>query len=543
MSYLSKLSPVAGTLNIADGLLNHLTGDTIDDVKLTYSHPNPIKHEVPRPNKQLFPLKVEDMRLPARINYPLIPYPSIIRDYIMTSNEKLTKTFHAHHHSHLKLISDTARLVFSGAEWKPNCLTFDIGKLKKLAGMKFSQRTEVIGLAASAYARRATGHDLSVGAMDQVNFSLKQNIISPYMSFLIMIQRLRVHIAMQKKGPISSYSTPWVNEDEARFDFYKNGTYSYASIMNSYRFALIAGGGHFRFFHSEIGEWFCGPMSYLDYAFTSADILNNIDVIRCGQEYHWADEFLQLITSTVTMDCEHNDMVNFMKILEGFMLNISDYDEAFAMNWRPLMEAIDELSKLDYKMTKQVYKVSDIAEMLHGDKSISIGQSLLKRIVACCLKLERRQVQELSSLHKFIFYAEVDSTAGVTKFLSRVHTDRPMDKGAIKNLTRLAKQLFFIAYHSRHQTPPNLRGNSNKIRLLEIYCNRNDIESIKAFPLSWWDDVIIYNCMDNTLTSDALEFAKDKGALKDEVHFGPGDSRKELLQVIEQPNYVLQDFF
>ncbi|KAI6247602.1 RNA-directed RNA polymerase L [Erysiphe necator] len=49
--------------------------------------------------------------------------------------------------------------------------------------------------------------------------------------------------------------------------------------------------------------------------------------------------------------------------------------------------------------------------------------------------------------------------------------------------------------------------------------------------------------LDNISTNDALESAKDKGALKSVIRHGPGDLRKELLQVIEKADNEIKGFF
>jgi len=542
-NYRECLNIEKDTYSLPPGLLTHIASDKQEDVSIEYSYPAILDEPALRPIKAVYESKLSGLRLPARINHPLIPYPMIVRQYISSRDERLTETIHAHHHSHLRVLSDTIRKVFPDPEWKSDQLTFDINDLKALSKQQFSKRTDVINLAALSYAKRATQHDLNLTAIEDINFQPTQNMLSPYMSFLTMIHRLRVHIAMQTKEKSVKFNQSRLDNEEASFNYYSNGSYSYVAKCDSYQYAIVSCGGHFRFFHSNLNQWFCGASTYLDYAFTVADILNNIDVIRCSDEYSWAEPFLTLITKTASLKCSHNDLVNFMKNLEGFLLNLSDYNEQFAMTWQPLMEAAWELWKLDQSISGFNYDFGTIAAMLHGNFGHYIETSLFHKIIKIMKLLNRRQIQELSSLHKFIFYAEVDSIAGVKKFLKRVHTPRKVDPNAVRNLTRLAKQLFLISYKSKHSMPPNMRGNHDKIKMLEVYCNQNATQKIKQLPLTWWDDVTLFNCMDNTLTADALEFAKDKGALRSEIHLGPGDSRKELLQVIEQKDYVLKDFF
>jgi hypothetical protein len=543
MSYRSQLEDYIGFDHLPEGLKSHINGDEIKDVKLEYKIPQ-ITEEIPiKEPKRLHGIEQKNIRLPARINNPIIPYGEIVQTYIRTGSELKAEKIHSHHHSHLKILASTVSVVCSDHRWNTAKLTFEINDLKSISKFQFSKRTNMINLAALAFAKSATTHDISIAAGQHVNFQPDQTTLSPYMSFLTMIHRLRTMITSYGNKPARDVVAISDLTDEARFTYYKNGTYSYAAESDTYQYILISAGGHFRFYHSALGKWFCGTQNHLDYAFTVADVLNNLDIISSTNEYSWARPFFLELLRGSELDCIHNDMVDFMKGLEGFMLNISDYDESYAMNWRPISEAAYDLWILDKRICKIDYDYGNIMELISRNIDININTSFLMNIIKCLKSLTRTQIQELSSLHKFIFYAEINPAAGVRKFLERVHTRRPIDKEAVKNLVRLAKQMFVISYNSKHRNPPNLEGNDTKRKLLEVYLSRGDRQSIESLPLSWWDDITIFNCMDNTLTNDALEFAKDKGALKKEVHLGPGDSRKELLQVIEQPEYILKDFF
>lgn len=530
-------------LPVADGLSEFLALPEAQEHQIEYTYPRPEPLDLPRPSKRLYPLDIRSIRIPARINNPLIPYHDKVKKYILSSDEGDSKEIHSHHHSHLKILRESMEKLPLEGPMRDAPITFDINILKRMSNSIYSNRTELINLSALSFAKRATQHDLGITAMEEIPFTSINKRSSKSLSFLITIHRLRALLGRLDNTHCRDHSLNLCIQPEAELILYTDYTYSYSAKINEHKFCIIVAGGHFRIYHSDVHLWFCGTVNYLDYMFSTADINSNLDIIMNCNEYNWGHDFFDIIKELTSSSCMHNDAVEFMKTLEGFLLNLSDYDENYAMNWRPIMEAAYDLWTLDKKMNNLDYDFKIVPALIHDPTLYILPGSVLQKVIQTCRGLERTQIQELSSLHKMIFYAEVDSLAGVKKFLKRVHTPRAIDPNAIKNITRSAKKLFLVSYHKKHNMAPNLIGNAKKIKLLQVKSNRREYEHIMNMPLSWWDDITIFNCMDNKLTNDALEFAKDKGALKKEVHFGPGDSRKELLQVIEQEDYELKDFF
>jgi len=524
-------------------LIEHLEGETLEDASVKYVVPEIDIEEFPYKKKGSFSTKPTDVRIPARLSSPLIPYPTEVKELCEGTFNGDPNKIHGHHSSQIKTLKNVFdRLVRNGS--LPGAeLRYSMDDLKTFARQSYSDREDLINLATLSFAKRATQHDLSIAAATSVPFEISPSMVSSYTSFIIMIQRLRVHIAKTMNSVTFTDTTTLVPAQEASYVMYTNGVYVYHSRTTQRMFTILSCGGHFRMYHSDLGYWFCGPSTYLDYIFTIADVLNNLDILRNCDEYQWATEMFQIMIQFAEHENFHKEQVDFMKGLEGFLLNMSDYDEEYAMNWKPILEAVEDLWGLDQTISGCQYDIGLIVTLLAGNSFSSPKESFLCRFIKAGKKLSRTHLQEISALHKLIFYAEVNAEAGVMKFLKRVHTPRDIDTTAVQNLTRFAKQSFLISYRKKHKTIPNIIGPSNKVKLLETYGQKQDYERIQTLPLSWWDEMKIFDCMDNTLTDDPLEFAKDKGALKSEISFGPGDSRKELLQVIERQNYELKDFF
>lgn len=526
-----------------DQLATHLSAEELSEPSVPYVLPVIHSCEGSPGVKQSFNPKPSDVRLPARIASAIIPYPRSLREHITAGNETEANRFHAHHTSQLDAIRTVVKDLLKGKIIPEAPLRYDIDSAKLLCRQKYSKREELITLATGAFAQRATQHDLSIAAGTTIPFKKVPCNLSVYTSFVIMIQRLRVHIAKERNYPTFAVENLDPSLDEAQYTMWSNGVYYYRSNHPEHTYHLLSCGGHFRFYHASLGYWFCGSQTYLDYIFSIADILNNLDIIANCDEYAWAVPMFKLMTEFAEVEGHHNDQVDFMKGMEGFMLNISDYDTESAMNWKPILEAIDDLWGLDQRISACEYDKGLIIALLEQKSVYFPKRSFLCRMTATARSLTRTNCQEISALHKLIFYAEVNAEAGVKKFLKRVHTPRRIEEGAVKNITRYAKQLFLVAYHKKHKNLPKMIGPVPKRQMLELYARKSDHGQIMSLPLSWWDEIKIYDCMDNTLTTDPLEFAKDKGALKSQISYGPGDSRKELLQVIERPSYKLKDFF
>jgi hypothetical protein len=541
MKYREILNQSSERWKFADGLNEHLAAPELEDVRVKFEVPyiaDLRENPIPKQSKTLDPKKI---RLPARLNNALIPYPPQLKEIILSKKPIVGDDFHGHHKGQLNTLFKAKSMLENKFHLTAKPLRFDVPSLKKLVKCQYSSRTELINLSALEFAKKATCYELSIAAMEEIKYQPNQKVKSPYLSFLIAMQRMRVLLCSHQQEDLPEEYPETMNATDGTVTIFKDGTYTQVCITEGYSHFLVVAGSHFMMYHSSVDYWFSGNFSYLDYALTLADTINNLEILSYDKSYDWARDFFLLLINLAESESDHNQIVNFMKSFEGFILNLSDYDESFAMNWVPLMDGAFDLWELDQKFSDKKYPFQYIPALLHDPLITIPKESYLCRFIIVLKKMNRSQLQEISALHKFVFYSEVDAEAGVKKFLKRVHTPRAVDRSAIKNLTRLAKQEFTLSYAKKHRCLPTMRGPTQKITLLQIHFNKHQLDKVKAFALSWWDDLQPWACMDTTLTDDALEFAKDKGALKSAFTCGPGDSRKELLQAIELPEYELKD--
>lgn len=271
--------------HLSKGLHEHIRGESLKESSVEYQVPNiEVENSTPT-KKRKINVKPSDVRIPARLSSPLIPYPVKVREFICTPREDLRDHIHSHHSSQLEELDKTCSILQEKCIIPKAELKFDMDFLKKYGRLKYSQREDLINMATLSFARRATEHDLSIAGDTEMKFDVAVSSVSNYTSFIIMIQRLRTHIAKcQSFMEISSFAA-WRGADEADYVMFSNGVYIYYSNHPEHKFFLLSCGGHFRIYHESLGYWFCGPASYLDYIFTIADILNNLDVIKNCNEY------------------------------------------------------------------------------------------------------------------------------------------------------------------------------------------------------------------------------------------------------------------
>jgi len=541
LTYHDEMQDCDKSWRIAEGLKDHLQAPLLEDISIKYDLPYVEDRRTEPIQKNPTKLNPDKLRLPARLNSPLIPYSDELKNLILSNTKLDTKTWHAHHTRDVNLLMAFKEEISTTLSIDKKQIRFDIPSLKSLVKCSHSSRTELINLTALEFAKRSTSHDFSIAAMEEIKYQPNSRISSPYLSFLLCVQRMRVLLCTKAEAPPLTKIPEVLDEEDGKVYILSNGTYAHIKKNKGDIHCILVAGGHFAMYHSDKDYWFIGSFSYLDYALTLADSINNLEILSYSASYQWAREFFTILIQLAEADGDHNTIVNFMKSFEGFVLNISDYDEEFPMNWVPLMEAMHELWGYDQKFSHKRYDFTILPALLHDHMIAFPKESYLCKFISALRKMSRTQVQEVSALHKFVFYSEVDSMAGVRKFLERVHTPRPVDVSANKKITQLAKLEFTLSYCVKHKSLPMMKAPGSKMTVMRIYFSKNEMHKLKDFPLGWWDDVCPWACMDSTLTDDALEFAKDKGALKKEITGGPGDSRKELLQVIETPDYELKD--
>lgn len=117
-------------------LIEHLEGEDLVDAAVKYVLPDIISDDKPLKKKKVFSTKPTDVRLPARLASPLIPYPSEIRDLISGNFNGQTDLFHGHHKSQIDTLSSVYQQLIKNKLIPSRMARFDMDGLKQFARRK-----------------------------------------------------------------------------------------------------------------------------------------------------------------------------------------------------------------------------------------------------------------------------------------------------------------------------------------------------------------------------------------------------------------------
>lgn len=286
-------------------------------------------------------------------------------------------------------------------------------------------------------------------------------------------------------------------------------------------------------------DTYLGDTSHFKYVATASEVLMKLDLFASFPKYEYAHKVVRLVRDLIESDVDYELKVDIMKNYEAVSLMKSDVIGSTRISWEPIKGVISDMMAADNKisgctMDGSIY----LREFLMGsrvDTSDRPALQLLRENNA----VTGTQLQQLSSIHKNLLFSEVDEAGGLEKFLSRVHTPRPVAEGAAVMLASKFKQQFVITFTKRHNRLPVIEGDVGKKMEIVRCFKTNKMKQLSKNPVSWWDDVELGQSIQGNANLNPLSFAKDKGALKQEVRYGPGDSIPELMAVITDPDYAV----
>lgn len=271
----------------------------------------------------------------------------------------------------------------------------------------------------------------------------------------------------------------------------------------------------------------------LDYMLTLSETNFNLSFIKQFSEYNWTSDIIDQIIDLSAYKGDHNMKVEFMKNFESLCLQAIDTDYGAFFSWTPVIETVSAMCEIADKLFSEENDIGLILCLLNGQQISNIKTTFFERLVNNIMKLSIYQRAEISSLHKCCFYAIIDIKQGFNKFAKRVHTARNVEDDVIERMCARFTKTLILQYIKRNNHCPNMTGNLNKIAQITEAFRTNDLFTIEAMNLMWWADVYAFNCIDSDLTSDPIEFAKDKGSVSNYIRFGKGDSSRELMDVIK----------
>lgn len=518
---------------------------------LTYDDKLPPVHwEKPTPglaeNK-----KNGNIRIPGRLDMPLVPFPTALRDYIqspMTPSSILR--IHKFKRAGLRTLMeafyttvDSRGIVIPD----PNDFIFDIEAMSMINQYEIIQPDITETKAARVLATKCIGNDMKV-LMDRYDKDVTETYDMPEIpQFIHFMQKSKFMIPLMEKNNM-------MNTEQQKFDRLigcyiipdTNIVVSYANLQDNVKTILVWNNDYFAFYIGSSNKVIIGDMEHLDFMLTVSEILFNLEIIKSVQEFAHMHHSFSLIQSLLSIDIPHNSKVTIMKSLEGICLMKSDIVNTHIVSWAPIDDAMNEILAIDIpgnmKDTDGISRKDSAMRLFNGVDDVFIGRDFILNFLKSIINLTGPQLQELSSVHKFIYYAEVDTISGLRKYIKRVHTKRPFEQHSIDRMSCVFKQMFTYSFVQRNKVSPVITSPLDKAKLIESDVLNHQMDRILARDLSWWSDIEFGETLSKAGTHDPVEKAKDKGALKPKISFGPGDSQRELLQTIEMVEYDISEF-
>ncbi|UHM27585.1 MAG: RNA-dependent RNA polymerase [Sanya aspivirus 1] len=505
-----------------------------NDPEIEYSHPKMTDRRKQSKSEPWPTFDRVQVRMPKRLDTPLIRLPKEIVNAISKYEVESLMKIHNHHKSSLLGLQSMfkSHVINSQIPYVP--LNNDINLLKKMILAKYDYSSKVLSSACHSFAVSAMNYDSSIVSNNPVEITERITQSSDIPSFLIMIQRLR-NLLSQSEAYHEHIA------EDYRFKVLTDGRYIMRSETTDHKYLLAVSGNFFYLWHQDFNEMFIGSMSYLDYTITFCETVHTLQLITSCSEYSYLKPLAALMLQYIMSDADHNIMVEIYKNFEPLMLMLSDLVESPYVNWTPIIDTLNTLIELSSKVSSNQSSIARIIAIIYNSAFHCQEDCFIEQLLSAVRHMSGNQLQEVSSMHKLIYYAEVDIRAGVNKYLKRVHTPRPVDPTFINQILLCAKRQFTLNYIDKHKKVPTFENENSFTAAIRDAFNRGSMQLIKSHPLGWWSDVQPYNCLSDASSHHALEVAKDKGALRDHIKLGPGDSRKELLQLIEMDQVLYSD--
>nr|QJX19787.1 RNA-dependent RNA polymerase [Plasmopara viticola lesion associated mycoophiovirus 1] len=516
-------------MTVPDHFVNFMRDYATNEIDIKYELPK-IKNEK-RKNDihtwgQSYHLSVH---IPHRMEAPLIRLPDSILEGIVENNLDKMKFVHQHWRDSIQASIASLDEYKQHPLFSNKLLTNDINVLKELCTQVYMTQSKILSDVALECAYDYTNSDGII--VSDMNVDARQYIskLDDVPSFYTVIKTLRHLLVQQMKGNE-------VTGPNYKFTIDGSGRYVLEGTQSGYHYILLGLGSLFILNHQNMSKMFIGTSTYLDYTITYTEVKMSLGIISHSAEYLWIQPFAKLFLDLSESKYDHNLCVELFKNFEALTLAMSDLVQTTYVNWTPILDTINVCVELCNKIKNENATINDFFHIIYDKSVLDVSNTLFSTLILSLRTLTGNQLQEISSIHKFLFYAEVDQTAGIHKFLKRVHTKRPVNKSFIHKHLWFTRRQFVLSFIKRHKSAPSFLHQTAETEQIAFCIKNNLMKQLESEAIEWWENVVPFNCLSDTAAHNVLEVAKDKGALLPDVKMGPGDSRRELFQVIEATN-------
>jgi hypothetical protein len=500
------------------------------DNKITYVTPVIEDRRGPCQPRKEREIKPKPIRIPSRLENPILPYSETVAPYFNDMDESVLEDFFDSDYQSLRALRNVVEESYVSSGCERIEVTCEVNILKQLLGAKFSVRSNRMEETARAFASRATSVEMTEAMMEEAKVTEDRRYNSPCLGLIIFFQRLRTGICM---------NSPLRSTEEGELSVWKIGEELVVGSCAKEGMELVyyQHGNHFYIWHENMEKAFVGPLVFLEYIYTVADILDNMSVMASMSEYKAQWPIMEVIMKYGQRADDHKRIVEFFKSYEAFCLYLADIKSSDTINWEPVLDCMDTMIGLSEELSGYRMSRNDVFKECDGLTLPSRDRGIMSEVCRALSKLTSLELLEVSALHKSVFYAIGNPRAGIEKVLRRTHTERDVDPAYMVDLLGVTKKEFIIEFSKREKVCPSIIGPEAKKAVIMSSQKAGQISMLEGYPAAWWSDIIVFGCLEKMSPEHPVEFAKDKGALKEYVQFGPMDNLRELTQVMSDPDY------
>lgn len=562
------------TTNVSK-LIERIKDFKFEDIVVDYGDPFSLA-EIPILEKRKVSTSARiDFRLPSRLNSPLISVPQSIVNYL---NSGFPEEFRGIEQNTLSYLSKIGKIVSNlNSEFNlpvskhytdMESFLETMNLISSSISVAKGSELESLQFIANSYADLMIELDLKQATMRDELLSQKLVLPTPPPGLLTLIMRVR---AIMTRSLERAKKEKVIHDDPAlssqmRMD--PEGWTLISSLNQKKDWIIVLADRWAMVYHANLKNWVIVPMTYMDYFFTKTEILYNLEILSSTDDYSDIKELVDLLVSLSKLTFYHDKVVDFMKSFEGLINMTADLKADQRCSIGSIVDVYGSMEKNDRSICGISIELTDYLKVALSESDASFSDfkpsmknSILFRLAKAIRGMTPVRMLEVSSLHKFCFYAVIDETMGFKKFCKRTHKIRDYDPNGIDLMRCYFNREYIIGFTEKHKRLPTILSDESKLQECDVIpgLKTTDVSSVNSkyselimelkkfnkiskvnHPLDWWHNLRPYNCEEDLTTGTPIEHAKDKRSAIAKGTYSMMDSEKELEKIIrsEKIDYI-----
>jgi len=473
-----------------------------------------------------------NLRLPCRLNSPLIPLPAEIGEFLSDDNMEKLSILNDMSYSHIYSLYSYIRKnnvpsipFYSKFSTISGSFIASMDLISKQLTRQLQTEIQSEKIISSKFVYEAVNLDFMHAISDSSMKKIDLMELPTIPSIMYFINKIRFLITLHHDDK-SLITEPYFFPNTRIFlRMHANGIYELSESSDTMNWSMLLADRFSVVYTNKLNSIVICPSTYLDYYLSRQEVVFNLDIIVSQEDYKYYRLLANYLKRLVTQLSDHNKVVDFMKNYEGFLNITADFSADNRNTAGPYFSIIEEMIEISISCDGVQVNLDEVLSLLFLrneslDKDL-INKAKYSMMLSLCLAirgLNAQQLIEASSFHKFCFYAEIDEIKGVEKFIKRTHTKRKVSEKSKKVMRCIFNKTYILSYFRRYKKIPKiypfiLKTNGDqeeddnainqrtiiqsKIDILMSTSNKYSLNHVLDKELIWWYDLRPYNCEDN----------------------------------------------